>query len=255
MANISLRYSSGALRWAIGKDSRHERNANGGIHRRRLGAGIGRATALALARNGWEIAITDIDGDAVAEAAAWVAREPGLAAQGFLCDSTSETDVAALVEQLAHVLPPVEGLVNNAGLSSPTRFVDMSMDEWERMFAVNVTGIFLMTKALVPGMLSRGFGRIVMISSAAAQRGGGYFGGVHYSVSKAALPGLAGSLARELGPAGVTVNAFAAGAIDTSITAGLLTAEHRESISTSIPVGRFGSPREIAAAVAYPLLR
>lgn len=213
--------------------------------------GIGRATAVALAHAGWATCLVDIDGDAAVTAAESIERETGVLSRGFRCDVTNPADVGEVVLRLEDELPAVGGLVNNAGLSSPTRFLDLTLSEWERMFAVNVTGAFHLTHALVPHLVERGFGRIVMISSAAGQRGGGYFGGVHYSASKAALLGFAKSLARELGASGVTVNTVAPGAIDTDIRGGLLSDEGRAAIYAATPVGRFGLAREVAAAVAY----
>ena len=135
-------------------------------------------------------------------------------------------------------MPPVGALVNNAGITSPTPFLEVTAEEWDRIFAVNVRGAYNITRRLAPGMAERGFGRIVFLSSVSAERGGGVFGGVAYSAAKAGQLGFARALARELGPNGVTVNSVAPGLIDTDITGGALDGETQErSSSPGIPVG------------------
>jgi 2-hydroxycyclohexanecarboxyl-CoA dehydrogenase len=148
-------------------------------------------------------------------------------------------------------LPPVAALVNNAGITAPTRFLDIDVDEWDRIFDVNVRGTYLVTRRVVPGLLDRGHGRIVNLSSVSALRGGGLFGGSHYAAAKAAVLGLTRALARELGPAGVTANAIAPGLIGTDITAGKLSPERRAEIVADVPVRREGTVREVASLIAY----
>jgi 2-hydroxycyclohexanecarboxyl-CoA dehydrogenase len=148
-------------------------------------------------------------------------------------------------------LPPVGALVNNAGITSPSPFTDITVNEWERIFAVNVRGSFLVTQGVVDGMIKRGYGRIVNVASVSGQRGGGVFGGVHYSAAKAALQGFTRALARELGPHGVTVNAVAPGLIDTDITAGKLTEQQEQAVLATVPLGRKGRAQEVAAVIAF----
>ena len=116
-------------------------------------------------------------------------------------------------------------LVNNAGVTAPTRFLDIETEEWDRIFDVNVRGTYLVTRRVLPGLVDRGYGRIVNLSSVSAVRGGGVFGGPHYSAAKAAVLGLTRALAREVGPSGVTCNALAPGLIATDITNGALSPE------------------------------
>jgi 2-hydroxycyclohexanecarboxyl-CoA dehydrogenase len=140
----------------------------------------------------------------------------------------------------------------NAGVISPTRFLDVTDAEWDRIFDVNVRGSYLMTKRVVPGMADRGFGRVVNLSSVSAQRGGGVFGGVAYSAAKAALLGFSRALARELGPSGVTVNAVAPGLIDADITAGKLSPERKAAIVADIPpTGRTGTVEDVANVIGF----
>ena len=132
-------------------------------------------------------------------------------------------------------LPPVGALVNNAGITSPTRFLEVTDAEWDRIFAVNVRGAYNITRRVAPGLAERGFGRIVFLSSVSAERGGGVFGGVAYSAAKAAQLGFARALARELGPHGVTVNSVAPGLIGTDITGGALEGERKDQLLAGTP--------------------
>ncbi len=141
--------------------------------------------------------------------------------------------------------------MNNAGITSPTRFAHVTVAEWERVLRINLHGSFLATRRIVPGMATRKFGRIVMLSSVSAERGGGVFGGVAYSAAKAALLGFARALAREVGPDGITVNAVAPGLIDTDITAGKLDPERKAGLVAEIPVGRAGHTEDVADVIAF----
>jgi 2-hydroxycyclohexanecarboxyl-CoA dehydrogenase len=213
--------------------------------------GIGRAACLRLAADGWAVAALDRDGEAVQETARLAASGDGGAAVGLTCDVTEAESVDAALAAVERDLPPVAALVNNAGITAPTRFLDIDVDEWDRIFDVNVRGAYLVTRRVVPGLLDRGHGRIVNLSSVSALRGGGLFGGSHYAAAKAAVLGLTRALARELGPAGVTANAIAPGLIGTDITAGKLSPERRAEIVADVPVRREGTVREVASLIAY----
>jgi 2-hydroxycyclohexanecarboxyl-CoA dehydrogenase len=219
----------------------------GGASRR----GIGRATAHALAAAGWNVAVLDLDEAGAKDAADEVADKHGVQAFGLACDVTDETSVAAAADALAADAPPVGALVNNAGITSPTRFLDVDGAEWDRIFAVNVRGVYNVTRRLVPGMVERGFGRVVFLSSVSAERGGGVFGGVAYSAAKAAQLGFVRALAREVGPHGVTVNSVAPGLIDTDITGDALDGERKEALIATIPVGRNGRVADVADLITY----
>ncbi len=171
--------------------------------------GIGRATAHTLAAAGWNIAILDLDAGSAKDAAQEIAEQRGVQGVGIGCDVTDEASVESALAALNGSAPPVGALVNNAGITSPTPFLEVTGQEWDRLFAVNVRGAFNVTRRIAPGMAERGFGRIVFLSSVSAERGGGVFGGVAYSAAKAAELGFTRALARELGPRGVTVNAVA----------------------------------------------
>lgn len=218
----------------------------GGASRR----GIGRATGHALAAAGWAVAVLDLDADAVAETAAEIADAHGVTTLGVVADVTDPGAVEQACARVEAEMPPVGALVNNAGITSPTRFLEVSDEEWSRIFAVNVGGAYAVTRRIAPGMAERGFGRIVFLSSVSAERGGGVFGGVAYSASKAALLGFARALARELGPHGVTANSVAPGLIDTDIIADM-SDEHRAALVAGVPVGRTGAIADVADLITF----
>jgi 2-hydroxycyclohexanecarboxyl-CoA dehydrogenase len=213
--------------------------------------GIGRATAHALAAAGWNVAVLDLDEASAKGAAHEVADRNGVQAVGIGCDITDEASVENALTVLDGALPPVGALVNNAGITSPTPFLEVTGAEWDRIFAVNVRGAFNVTRRLAPGMAERRFGRIVFLSSVSAERGGGVFGGVAYSAAKAAELGFTRALARELGPSGITVNAVAPGLIDTDITGGALEGERKQQLVAGIPVGRNGRVADVADLITY----
>ncbi|MBB3082348.1 SDR family NAD(P)-dependent oxidoreductase [Geodermatophilus sabuli] len=213
--------------------------------------GIGRATAHTLAAAGWNVAVLDLDEASAKDAAHEVADRNGVQAVGIGCDITDEASVENALTVLDGALPPVGALVNNAGITSPVPFLEVTGEEWDRVFAVNVRGAFNVTRRLAPGMAERGFGRIVFLSSVSAERGGGVFGGVAYSAAKAAELGFTRALARELGARGVTVNAVAPGLIDTDITGGALEGERKEQLIAGIPVGRNGRVADVADLITF----
>jgi 2-hydroxycyclohexanecarboxyl-CoA dehydrogenase len=213
--------------------------------------GIGRETCLRLATAGWTVAALDLDEDGARETARLASEAGGNGAVGLACDVANAGAVDAAVSAIERDLPPVAALVNNAGITAPTRFLDIESDEWDRIFAVNVRGVYLVTRRTLPGLVDRRHGRIVNLSSVSAVRGGGVFGGSHYSAAKAAVLGLTRALARELGPSGVTCNAVAPGLIATDIFAGKLSPEREAQIVADIPVRRPGSVGEVAAMIVY----
>ena len=213
--------------------------------------GIGRATAHALAAAGWNVAILDLDEASAKDAAHEVAERQGVQTIGVGCDVTDETSVESGLAALDGSTPPVGALVNNAGITSPTPFLEVTGQEWDRVFAVNVRGAYNITRRVAPGMAERGFGRIVFLSSVSAVRGGGVFGGVAYSAAKAAQLGFARALARELGPKGITANSVAPGLIGTDITGGALEGERKAQLLAGTPVGRIGNVHDVADLITY----
>jgi NAD(P)-dependent dehydrogenase (short-subunit alcohol dehydrogenase family) len=213
--------------------------------------GIGRATADRLARDGWSIAILDVDGAGAAQAAAEVGEARGVRTLGLAVDIADERSVGEAVSNVEETLPPIVALANVAGVSSPVAFLDLTSAEWDRVFDVNLRGTFFVTRRVVPGMVERGVGRVVSVSSISAQRGGGTYSKVAYSAAKAGVIGFTRALAREMGPHGVTVNCIAPGPVDTDIMGGRLTDDRKREMTAGMPLGRVGTVQEVAALLAF----
>ncbi|KFF59790.1 short-chain dehydrogenase [Cryobacterium sp. MLB-32] len=215
--------------------------------------GIGRSTADKLASLGWSIAIVDIDGGAAREAAAAIASSRGVRAIGVAADVSDKDSVNAAITEVEASMPPIVGLVNLAGISSPTEFMNETVEAWDRVFAINMRGSFLVSQRVLAGMIERRVGRIVSISSISAQRGGGTYSKVAYSASKAAIIGFTRALAREMGEHNITVNAVAPGPIDTDIMGGTLSDERKSAMAADIIMGRVGTRDDVAALIAFLL--
>lgn len=215
--------------------------------------GIGRAVALRLARAGWAIAALDIDETAAEQTAREVSERFGVKAVGVRCDIADEASVAAAGDRIEAELPPVIGVANVAGISSPVPFLDLTTAEWDRVFDVNIRGQFFVTRRFLRRMVDLGVGRIVSVSSASAQRGGGTYSKVPYSASKAAVLGMTRALAREVGKDGVTVNAVSPGPIDTDIMGGTLTDERKSELVADLVVDRVGTVDDVAAVIEFLL--
>ncbi|TWD48436.1 NAD(P)-dependent dehydrogenase (short-subunit alcohol dehydrogenase family) [Arthrobacter sp. AG367] len=215
--------------------------------------GIGRATADRLASEGWSIAILDINAEDAKAAAAEIGSSRAVKAIGVGADVSDEASVDRAITEIEEALPPIVGLVNLAGISSPTPFMETTVAEWDKVFAINMRGTFLVSQRVLRGMIERELGRIVSISSISAQRGGGTYSKVAYSASKAGILGFTRALAREVGEHNITVNAIAPGPIDTDIMGGTLTDERKAQMSEGIMMGRVGTREEVAALIAFLL--
>jgi 3-oxoacyl-[acyl-carrier protein] reductase len=210
--------------------------------------GIGAAVAEWLARGGADVALLDMRSVAEGAAAAAAVETQGRRARVLSADVTDEGAVAAAFEEVTRALGDPDILVNNAGICDDAMLWKMSAQAWRRVIDVNLTGAFLMLRAVVPGMRRRGWGRVVQVASINAVRGKA--GQANYAASKAGLIALTKTAARELGPKGITVNAVAPGFIETRMTA-KLPAEVRERAIAESAIGRTGRPADVAAVVAF----
>ena len=210
--------------------------------------GIGRAIVRRLAEEGCGVAVNyersrDMAEEAVREVAAL--GRPALAVQADVSDARA---VEAMRDRVLDELHEVDIVVNNAGIHQHLKSWEMSVADWERIIGVNLTGAYSVSRAFAPHMLARRRGRIVNISSIVAMSGTDHE--AHYAASKAGMLGLTKSLALELSPHGITVNAIAPGDIETDMTAGVK-GEELQKLLRTIPLHRMGQPSEIASAVAY----
>ena len=211
------------------------------------GSGIGRAIAEKLAQNGERVVVNDVNPDTTNEVVAGIKEWGGeaAAAPGDVSDAESVQRIVAATHE-AYGSPEI--LVNNAGFLQQKRFVDLTVEDFDRMIAVHLRGTFLCTRAVLPEMLSRGSGIIVNVASQLGQIGGIEL--CHYSSAKAGIIGLTKSLAREVSAQGVRVNAVAPGPINTELVLGL-SEEWRNAKAAELPLGRFGEPWEVAETVAF----
>lgn len=212
--------------------------------------GIGAAVARRLAAAGWSLALLDRDGEQLSARAAQL-RATGTAVVEAVADITDPTQVDSAAAAVEAQLPPVLALVNVAGISDPTKFLDTDLARWNRVLGVNATGTFLVMRRFAPGMVARGIGRIVNLSSTAAQTGGGTYSATAYAASKSAIEGLTHGAALELAPTGVTVNVVSPAVIDTDIMGGRITDERKPAFVGGLPVGRLGTVDEVAALIEF----
>ncbi|MFE1959944.1 SDR family NAD(P)-dependent oxidoreductase [Streptomyces sp. NPDC059479] len=215
--------------------------------------GIGAATCVRLAADGHDVALGYVSNSAAAEQVAGAVRAAGARCVVVQVDTSDEADVERLFDTAAAELGPVTGLVNNAGVTGPLgRFADARTEDLRRVLDVNLLGYLLCCRRAARDMTALGTGAIVNISSAAATLGspGEY---VHYAATKAATDALTVGLAKELGPAGIRVNAVAPGITDTDMHATMGDPDRPAKAAPDIPLRRPGQPSEIAAAVAWLL--
>ncbi len=204
--------------------------------------GIGKAAARLFAENGAKVAILDLDGEASRAAAA----DLGPVHLGVPCNVTNRADCERAVQEVVAKFGAVDVLVNNAGITQPLRIMDIKPENYEAVTDVSLRGTLYMSQAVIPIMRTQRRGSIIGMSSVSAQRGGGIFGGPHYSAAKAGVLGLCKAMARELGPDNIRVNSVTPGLIQTDITGGKLTPEMKSDILKGIPLNRLGDAIDVA---------
>ena len=211
--------------------------------------GIGFAIAERLAQQGAHVVVSDIDRTAGEQGVAHIVAKGGSSSFAAV-DLSQPADIQRVSEEITQQHGRIDILVNNAGIVSTGRIEDVELQEFQRLMSIDLTAVFLLTKAFLPAMTASGWGRIINIASVAGQQGGGMFGNSCYAAAKGAVIAFSKGIARESGRSGVTCNAICPGLTDTALTSELTLAQ-REQIIATIPVGRPGEPEDIAEAVRF----
>lgn len=210
--------------------------------------GIGKSIARKLAQEGADLALTDVLADDLAATAAELAEESGRKVIQQTLDVTDQSGAAAFVQRVMDELGGLTILINNAGITRDGLLMRMSLQDWERVLQVNLTGAFVCTQAATKPMMKTRYGKIINIASVVGVMGNA--GQVNYSASKAGMIGLTKSVAKELAGRGIRANAIAPGFIETEMTH-QLSPETREAYMQAIPLKYLGSPDDIAQLCAF----
>jgi 3-oxoacyl-[acyl-carrier protein] reductase len=207
--------------------------------------GIGRAIAIALAAEGASVAVNYASSSGAAEAVVAEIQTMGADAIAFQADVSQADQVTGFIAAVMEKWGRVDVLVNNAGITRDTLLLRMDLAQWQAVIDLNLTGVFLCTKAISKIMLKQRSGRIINIASVSGQMG--LPGQANYSAAKAGVIGFTKAIAKELASRSITVNAIAPGFISTDMTEGL----EAEEILKAIPLGRYGEPEDIAGMVRF----
>lgn len=205
--------------------------------------GIGAGAVRAFSNAGYRVAFFYLNSEASASA---LSAETGACA--IRCDVRDSASVSCAVAQAQRVLSHIDVLVNNAGVAQQKLFTDITDEDWRAMLDTHLTGAFLLSRAVLPGMISRRHGRIINVGSIWGQVGASCE--VHYSAAKAGLIGLTKALAKEVAPSGVTVNCVCPGVIATDMLASF-TEEDLAVLCEETPVGRLGTPEDVARTLVF----
>ena len=207
--------------------------------------GIGRAVALALAAEGAEVVVNYASSPEAAEAVVAEIQAKGGSAYALKADVSDEASVDDLIKTVLKRSERIDVLVNNAGITRDGLLMRMKTEDWQAVINLNLTGVFLCTRAVTRPMLKQRSGRIINITSVVGLMGNA--GQANYAAAKAGVVGLTRSSAKEMASRGITVNAVAPGFIATDMTKDL----EADAILSAIPLGRFGSPEQVAGAVRF----
>ena len=207
--------------------------------------GIGRAVALALAAEGAEVVVNYASSPDAAEAVVAEIQAKGGSAYALKADVSDEASVDDLIKTVLKRSERIDVLVNNAGITRDGLLMRMKTEDWQAVINLNLTGVFLCTRAVTRPMLKQRSGRIINITSVVGLMGNA--GQANYAAAKAGVVGLTRSSAKEMASRGITVNAVAPGFIATDMTKDL----EADAILSAIPLGRFGSPDQVAGAVRF----
>ncbi|MBE5797828.1 MAG: SDR family oxidoreductase [Clostridiales bacterium] len=210
--------------------------------------GIGAACVRRFARSGYAVVFLANRSVDAAEALKAELRAEGLDVDYRVCDVSNGAQVRDVIGGILRTYRRIDALVNCAGVAHIGLFTDMTEEEWDALFAVNVRSVFSVTKAVLPGMISRQTGAVVNVSSMWGEVGASCE--VAYSATKAAIIGLTKALAKEAGPSGVRINCVTPGVIDTDMNA-QLTDEDREALADETPLGRIGDADEVAQTILF----
>lgn len=211
--------------------------------------GIGRGIALCLAEKGADIVVADMNLEGAQKVAEEI-KALGRQALPVQVNVVDESSVQKMVDACLEKFGKVDILVNNAGITQPVKVIDTTEADWDRILSVSLKGTFLCSKAVLKPMMANKYGRIVSTSSVSGKRGGGVYGGAHYSAAKAGVLGFSKALAREVVEYGITVNSICPGLVDTDIRS-KLTPEQERTSWESIPMKRPGTVSEMAETVAF----
>ncbi len=211
--------------------------------------GLGEAICIKLAKSGDTVATTYSPGNTRAQAWLKSMKEQGYQFFAYPCDVTDWESCQACIQKMTEDLGPVDVLVNNAGITRDMTFKKMDKINWDSVMHANLDSCFNMTKQVCDGMMQRGWGRVINISSVNGQKGA--FGQTNYSAAKAGMHGFTKSLALEVARKGVTVNTISPGYIGTCMVKAIAKEVLETKIIPQIPMGRLGTPEEVAGLVAY----
>jgi len=210
-------------------------------------SGIGQCIAAALCAEGCSVYIADLD----LAAAERAAQEIGTGAYALCIDVTDPADVERRIRGVAEAAGRLDILVNSAGILQIHSIVEATIEDWQKICAVNLSGVYYCMKAALPFMLAQKYGRIINVASVSAVKGGGAFGNTLYGSTKAGVVAMSKGFARELGPHGITVNAISPGVVDTAMTRSMLKPALRKRMLESFPLRRFPTTEEVANLAVF----